>query len=462
VTSVRVIGRRPRSLLWSIAAGLVVVSAVAVLVAGLLLYYEFNGINDHMRERTLQGEARMIAGALSEVEGRVVLPDGIVASLRRNGERFAVVDDNGTVLHGSDGVSAPLYRINRRRDRDFFALQNGDATFYGVTRRVLLGPRSLWIQVASSNRETSFDSMIEEFINHVAWIWLPFVVVLLLVNLLIIHRGLKPLRIASATAAAIGPETASMRLPEARMPREVLPLVAAVNKAFDRLEAGYKAQRNFIADAAHELRTPLAVLKAHLAILEDRPAVASLQLDVEAMERLVGQLLDLARLDVMQLKSGDIADLARLAVEVATHLAPLAVARGRSIEVVGCERPMPVHGAADFLFRALRNLVENALNHTSPETTVTIAVAEPPSISVIDHGPGIAPERRKQIFERFWRGDQAGDQGGGHGVGLGLAIVARTVAAHGATIDIADAPGGGAQITIHFPKAHFPPAAVAG
>lgn len=443
----RVMGR-PRSLLWRIAAGLIVVSAVAVLVAGVLLYYEFNGINDRMRERTLQGEARLIAGGLSEAEGRVTLPEGIVASLRSNAERFAVVDDDGTVLCGSEGVDAPLYRISRRRDRDFFALQDGDATFYGVTRHVALGARSLWIQVASSSRETSFDSMIEEFIDHLAWIWIPFVVVLLLVNLVIIHRGLKPLRLASAAAAAIGPETASMRLPAASMPREVLPLVAAVNKAFDRLEAGYKAQRNFIADAAHELRTPLAVLKAHLAILEDRPVVASLQLDVEAMERLVGQLLDLARLDVMQLKSGDTADLARLAVEVATHMAPLAVARGRSIEVVGCERPILVHGAADFLFRALRNLVENALNHTAPDTTVTIAAVEPPSISVTDHGPGIAPERRKLIFERFWRGDQ--DRG--HGVGLGLAIVARTVAAHGATIEIDDAPGGGARVTIRFPR----------
>lgn len=438
--------RRSYSLIRRIAAGLVVVSLIAVLVAGLLLYLQFHSNDDRVRERTLQGAAKLIAGALSETQGRVSIPDGILASLRQSREQFAVVAESGQVLVGSEGITKPIYRISRR-DRDFFTIRTAAGILYGATRRISLGPRTLWIQIASSDQETSLDTVVEEFINHLAWIWAPFVVALLLVNLLIIHRGLKPLRLASASAAAIGPETASMRLPEAGMPREMLPLVSAVNQAFDRLEAGYKAQRDFIADAAHELRTPLAVLKAHLAILEDGAMVASLQLDVEAMERLVGQLLDLARLDALHLQPGDMTDLTGLAVEVAAHMAPLAVASGRSIEVVGCERPAKVHGATDFLFRALRNLVENALIHTRPETTVTIAVLEPSSISVTDHGPGISPERRKLIFERFWRGDQ--DRG--RGVGLGMAIVARTVAAHGATIEVRDASGGGAEITIHFP-----------
>ncbi|MBV8651018.1 MAG: sensor histidine kinase N-terminal domain-containing protein, partial [Alphaproteobacteria bacterium] len=235
----------PRSLLWRIAAGLIAVSVVAVLVAGLLLYLEFNGINDRMRERSLQGEARMIAGGLSEVDGEITVRAGIVAALAHNDERFAVIDDEGRVLVGSDGVVAPLDRIGRKHEHELFAFRDDSVSFYGVTRHVVVGARSLWVQVASSDPDTSFDSMIEEFIDHLAWIWIPFVVVLLLVNLLIIHRGLMPLRAASAAAAAIGPETASMRLPERDLPREVQPLVAAVNQALDRLEAGYKAQRNF-------------------------------------------------------------------------------------------------------------------------------------------------------------------------------------------------------------------------
>jgi signal transduction histidine kinase len=136
-----------------------------------------------------------------------------------------------------------------------------------------------------------------------------------------------------------------------------------------------------------------------------------------------------------------------VAVDVATHLAPLAVAGQRLIEVVGSDRPIMVTGVRDSLFRAVRNLAENALVHTPIGSTVSIAVTDAPSISVSDRGPGIPVEQRSAIFERYWQGDR--DRGGG--VGLGLAIVAQTVAAHGGEIVVGDVAGGGALITIRFP-----------
>ena len=104
-------------------------------------------------------------------------------------------------------------------------------------------------------------------------------------------------------------------------------------------------------------------------------------------------------------------------------------------------------GASDYLFRALRNLVENALRHTPEGTTVSIVVANPPAISVIDRGPGVPLDQRHAIFRRFWQGDR--DQNNG-GAGLGMDIAARTVVAHGGIISVDDAPNGGAIFTMQF------------
>ena len=115
--------------------------------------------------------------------------------------------------------------------------------------------------------------------------------------------------------------------------------------------------------------------------------------------------------------------------------------------MVGPDEPVRIRGASDYLFRALRNLVENALRHTPEGTTVSIVVTNPPAISVIDRGPGVRPDQRHAIFRRFWQGDRDHNNGG---AGLGMDIAARTVVAHGGTISVVDAPNGGAIFTMQF------------
>ena len=305
----------------------------------------------------------------------------------------------------------------------------------------------VWVQVVFKDNEIVFDSVLEEFMQDIAWIWLPFVGILLVINLIVIKISLRPLARASAQASAIGPSAVSKRLSEAGMPDEVLNLVRAINRALDRLEYGYKEQQAFIADAAHELRTPVTIMNTHMDLLPEFNGKSALKEELGSLKRLVSQLLDNARIDALRIDPAGQVELNTLAADVAAYLAPCAISAGKNVEVYRSERPAIVNGSYDFLFRALRNLVENGVAHTPPGTAVYIGVLNPPALIVADCGPGIPKAQRHAIFERFWQGNR--DRGGG--AGLGMAIISRTVAAHGGKIEIGDRRGGGALFKVSFP-----------
>jgi len=136
-----------------------------------------------------------------------------------------------------------------------------------------------------------------------------------------------------------------------------------------------------------------------------------------------------------------------VAADAVRSLAPWAIGRKRTVGFDAPSRPVWVHGNADAIEDALRNLIENAVGYAPPETEVTVSVSPDGAVEVADRGPGVAAEDRKRIFERFWRGRAAA---GGEGAGLGLAIVAQILAAHGGTITVGDAPGGGAVFTLRL------------
>jgi len=430
--------------------GLVSVSLLAVIVASGVLYVRFKAKNSEFREQTLSNQGRLIADYVKRApEGPLELPAYITEAFKANGGRFAVVGRDGTLLVTSPGVTAPLAATSDAEGRDLFILEpeKDPIPYYGLSMRTTRGDSPVWVQVAFHAGSIVYDSVLEEFVQDIAWIWLPFVAVLLGVNLLVARIGLAPLHAAAKQAAAIGPSAVSMRLTESGLPRDVHALVSAVNRGLDRLETAFDAQRRFIADAAHELRTPVAVLKTHIGILAKFDGHAELVEEIGSLERLVNQLLDIARLEVLQLEADDVADLTHVATDVASFLGPTAINTNRSIEVLAPNEPVRIRGARDYLFRALRNLVENALRHTGEWTTVSIIVAaNPPALRVIDHGPGVRPDQKQAIFRRFWQG--ARDRKGG--AGLGLDIAARTAVAHGGLISVDDAPEGGAIFTMQF------------
>jgi signal transduction histidine kinase len=268
--------------------------------------------------------------------------------------------------------------------------------------------------------------------------------------------SLRPLARASRQAAAVGPANPSGRLSTGMLPREVRPLVDAVNGALERLDHAYAAQRRLTADAAHELRTPLAVLSLRLqrAKLDavDWPAV---ERDLAQMKRLVGQLMELARAEDPA-RLGDPTgmrpvNLARVAREAAAMVLALAEENGRPLAVEAAD-VVSLPGRLEDLRGALRNLLENALVHGNG--AVRVSVREEPGegagrravIEVSDEGPGITEGLREEVFGRFRKAAPASP-----GAGLGLAIVRQVARAHGGEARVRPGPGCRVEIALPVP-----------
>ena len=162
-----------------------------------------------------------------------------------------------------------FHPIDPNVQSEFFTLPQaeGKSPLYGISLAIDGARPRAWVQVVFNDEEIIADSILEEFVQDIAWIWLPFVLILLVINFFVIRIGLRPLVRASAQASAIGPSAVSKRLSEANMPDELLSFVRAINGALDRLEHGYKEQQAFIADAAHELRTPVSIMNTHMDLL---------------------------------------------------------------------------------------------------------------------------------------------------------------------------------------------------
>ncbi|MDA8425124.1 MAG: ATP-binding protein [Treponema sp.] len=267
-----------------------------------------------------------------------------------------------------------------------------------------------------------------------------------------------PLGSMAATLRRITERRLDERVEAPGESRELAELAAAFNMMMDRVEAAFDEQLRFTDDAAHQLRTPLTVLRGELELAlkharssdeYERVLESNLE-EVERMMRLVGRMLDLARLEVGKIEAA--AEPVRLDAvlrELADDFEPLAVEQGMSFDLSGLS-PARASGDSLRLYQAFMSILENALRYAPPGSAIELTSSESESgsrVSVRDHGRGVSEDELTSIFLRFHRGRNA--EGPGHGIGLSLA--ASVVRLHGGTLVASNRPGGGAVFTASFP-----------
>jgi len=290
---------------------------------------------------------------------------------------------------------------------------------------------------------------IRDQVHLTAWRYFgPTFVALILASALSVLRGLAPLRRAARRLEAIDMNALDSRLAVDDLPSEVTPFVQAVNRMLERVEQGVGQQKRFLANAAHELRTPLAVLRARVEASEDSSLKSQLNRDLARMSAIMEQLLASARLGASGASLAQRIDLADLAWRIVADYALLCLGRDRRIEFEEREKPVFVLGDRRAIESVVANLIDNALRAEPAGGAVLVRVRDEGALEVIDHGDGVQPEDRETIFEPFWRKSDATP-----GTGLGLAIARDLMTKLSGRIWVENTPGGGATFKISLPAA---------
>jgi two-component system sensor histidine kinase QseC len=409
-----------------LSIALLVVAAVVMVQSRNLAQMDLAGLAEDMAER-IRFDSNGIPVGLEADEDDLAW---VFDSLRRE-TAYRVLDQAGnaallspageTLWPTGEGLSHPA--------RGRFEFEHDGVVLYGATEPVENGGRTWYFQVAASAR-------LMTLLHRVA---LPLVgvgvtvfglVLLLAFGLcayITLRYTLKPLRDVSESAAAIFPRSMHARLKTEAVPAEIAPLVDSFNRVLERLEQGYRVQQEFLGNAAHELKTPLALIRAQIELKEDGAGDGdSLLGDVEYMTRQVQQLLLLAEAsEVRNYKLANVR-LQEIADEAAAYLQRMAETAGVQLVVSAAAEGVAWEADRGALFTLLKNLLENAIQHAPAKTPVRVEIQRD-ALIVRDLGPGVDAVQLPLLFERFWRGAHRRD----HGAGLGLAICHEIAVAHG-------------------------------
>ncbi|MVU81388.1 HAMP domain-containing protein [Nocardia sp. ET3-3] len=436
----------------SAVAAALTVGAVLLLAAAAML-----GLLNRSLLRELDAAAgtradsivnELTRGSVAELPGSLFDATGQVAVVQ-------IVDARGRIVRASDAkTSAPLLdpntvtepahglRPTSAHDKDL-----------RVAARPVVAPDGRYVVLVAGDSEPAERAV--KRVGALVAVGGPLVVAAAaLATYLLVGRSLRSVEEIRSRVAGIGATGLSERVPVPVARDEIARLAETMNDMLARVEAGHEAQRRFVGDASHELRSPLAVVTAALELARDRPETLDAELiggtmlpETERMRQLIEDLLTLAAADEngLELRTGDV-DLDDLAGEQAAALR----ARG-GLTVRTDIEPVRVQGDQPKLARALRNIVENAAAHARSTVVVTVRRDGAHALVLVDDdGPGIPVADRARVFGRFVRleADRARATGGS---GLGLAIVAEIVAAHGGSVTIDESPWGGARFVIRLP-----------
>lgn len=290
------------------------------------------------------------------------------------------------------------------------------------------------------------------YVPHLMGIFAPALLVAIAIVLVVVRLTMRPLIEAARSAESIDVANIDKRFDVGTMPHETRAFGTAINRLLARLEMGIERQRLFMANAAHELRTPIAVLDAKIDALVDPVPRRDIKPAMRRLAGLLNQLLAATRIAHEDTALREEVDLVAIARGVVADCAPLALRQNRTIEFEAALDRAPVHGSAQALASCIANIVDNALHVEPAGGTVRVAVRTAPTrgvflVDICDHGPGIASEDRRYVFDPFWRKDEQRQ-----GSGLGLFISADIAARHGGAVQIVDLPGWSTVFQVELPS----------
>jgi two-component system OmpR family sensor kinase len=426
---------------------LTVIASVVVVLNILIVGLYYGSDLRQMENESLIHEIERLQVA---IDGTSVPPDAELWSLYADypaAYAFAVVDRGGTVLQTMNAHLIPPFANDVYAD-DWVIRLGTAADPLLVAGRELPertdGLRLVFV-MASDPANLIRAAFLREFYRHVALPVVPMALVLIIATVVFLRRGLAPVAVAASWARSIRP---GAHVPPPSMenaPAEIADLVDATQRALHRLDQALSSERRHAAEAAHALRTPVAVLVARLDALPPGETTDQLRADLLTLSRTVQQVLAASRTEAVTVPLDAAIDLSKVAETVVAGLAPFAHAKGVDLALSSSQGPHLANADAESVEIALSNLVENAILHGGPGP-VEITVGPGPVIAVRDRGPGVSRAAKTELFKPFWRGADAVPGG----AGLGLAIVDRLQRAQGGQIVVQSPADGGCAFVLTF------------
>lgn len=442
------------SLAWRLGVGFAVAFLLMAAVYAsvqLLLAQRFSGFVTQM---SMEGQSEdILEGLQFDGDGRVVgvsltgideyAYDAFFANLK-----FRVIDVDGRVVASSEpSHDSLLPDVSLLNQHGFYAVRKiGDVDFHVAAWRHTVNGQVLTVQLGRSDRfaELAREAIAPAVTETVGLLATLSALVFSAVGVVAVRSVLQPIATSAQAAARVGRNNLMERLPEAGVPAEIRPLITAFNAVLDRLQLAFDEQQRFFANAAHELKTPLALLRGQLeaGVKADRQALLD---DIDAMGRMVHQLLQLAEAADRQNLRHKQLNIASPLDSAVRYLWWKAEKQQVTVQFVNHTKGLAVEADEGAVFALAKNLIENAIDFSPRGGLVTVTLM-PDAFEVEDQGPGIDPEHRDHVFERFWRAPQQQRQG----AGLGLAICQEVANAHGWRICCEHKPTLGARFKVWF------------
>ena len=422
---------------------------IVMFVLGLANVGGFNASFDEMASVRVTA---LVNGSLVRGEdglGKIEPTGELQAEIQRvPGLLFAVFDPvRMQPLAGSSPqlVSKLASLAEIRADHLHFTM--GDDQWPGSSGHLMFRETPIGLmQVALYGQKFRPEDILFSLENDLAWVSAYLIVAMLTtfgLAWIVVRRGLTPLRAVAGEVAHIDMNSLHQRLPTRGVPIEIAPLVDGMNEALTRLDAGVERQRRFTANAAHELRTPLAIMRARLENAKASTLRSELLGEASQLRSIVEQMLVAARLTEGQTTLDQRIDVERSVRQIVSNFLPLAMDCDRFIDFESSAASMIVRGNQRAIDCVVTNLIDNALRAEPKDGAILVRIDDRGVVAVIDHGEGVAPAFREMVFEPFWRQSETTS-----GTGLGLAIAKEIMDAHGGRIWVEETPGGGATFKI--------------